>query len=100
AGRWEQRVAVTQGNVGGVGGGENHPGARSGPAGLDEAEVPRRDRGSQGELELAEVPSLPPLAKQRPRRRCTLGEGHARTLTATPLLGDRPARVIAALPDR
>src|SRR5262245_18246543 len=58
--------------------------------GLDEAEMPRRDRRSQGELELAEVAPLPSLPKQRPCGRWTRGEVHVVTLaTGLPMRDQR-----------
>src|SRR5262245_56476580 len=62
---------------------KDHLAARLRPPSLDKAEMPRRDRRAQGQLELAEVAALTPLAKQRPRGRCTLAEGHAGTLTGS-----------------
>jgi hypothetical protein len=61
AGRQEQAVAVAQWDVEAVGEVKDHLAARLRPSRLDEAEMPRRDCRSQGELELAEVAPLPPL---------------------------------------
>src|SRR5215510_1702503 len=68
---------------------QDHLAARLRPPRLDEAEMPRRDRRSQRQLELAEIAALPPLTKQRAYRRCTLGECHTETLTTTSLARDR-----------
>jgi hypothetical protein len=99
AGRQEKLVAVTQRNVEALREVENHFAARPGAPCLDEAEMSRRDRRSRRNLELTEVPPLPPLTKQHPRRRCALGDGHARTLAATPRVATNPA-VDAVLPHR
>src|SRR5262245_60904217 len=62
---------------------------------LDKAQMPGRDSGSQGELELAEVAPLPPLPHQCPDRGYGLRNGHVGTLSPTLagdyLAGNRPA---------
>src|SRR5262245_44040188 len=90
-------VAFAQGNVEALGEMEDHLAARPCAAGLDEAEMARRDRRSHRDLELAEVAPRPPLTEQRPGRRRTLGDRHAESLTAPPpprayLRGNRRAR--------
>jgi hypothetical protein len=57
----EQAVPFTEGDVETLGEVEDHLAARPRTPGLDEAEMPRRDRRLRGELELAEVAPPPPL---------------------------------------
>jgi len=65
SGRGQQIVAVAQRHVEGSGELEDHLTARLGPAGLDEADVTARDPRFAGEIELAQLPSRPPVADQR-----------------------------------
>jgi hypothetical protein len=62
----QQRVAVAEGDVEVFGQAEDHLAGRPGPAGLDEAQVPRGDVGRDGQVQLAEPAALPPLAEQVP----------------------------------
>ncbi len=64
--RDEQRVAGPQRHVEVIGEVEHHLAARTGTAGLDEAQVARRDPGIRGEIELAHPAARPPVAQQRP----------------------------------
>jgi hypothetical protein len=57
----QQAVAVAQRNLEALGEVEDHLAARLRAPRLDEAEMPRRNRRSHRELELAEVAPLPPL---------------------------------------
>ena len=43
---------------------QQHLAARMGAAGFDKAQMPGRDAGVAGEIELAQAPALPPLAQQ------------------------------------
>ena len=60
---------------------QDHPARRLGPPGLDIAEVPGRDVRPVREVELRQVPALPPLAQQ---------------LTDLPGASDMPPTVAAA----
>ena len=64
AGREQQLVALAQRDVELLGEAQHHLGARLGAAGLDEAQVARRDAGLEGEVELAEAPPAAPVAQQ------------------------------------
>ena len=68
AARDQQRVALAQRHVELVGEVEHHLAARPRPAGLDEAEMARRDAGGVGEIELAQPAAGPPLAQELPDR--------------------------------
>jgi hypothetical protein len=61
AGRQEQVVAFTQGNVEALGEVEDHLAARPRAPRLDKTEMPCGDRRPHRDLELAEVAPLPPL---------------------------------------
>ena len=63
--RDQQRVALAQRHVEVIGEVQHHLAARPGPAGLDEAQVPRRDAGVVRQIELAQAPPRPPVAQQR-----------------------------------
>ena len=71
AGRDQQRVARPQRHVEVLGEVEHHLAARTGTAGLDEAQVARRDPGIRGEIELAQPAARAPVAEQRPDRRAS-----------------------------
>ena len=60
-GRQQQPVAVSQGDLEALGEVEHHVGARLRAAGLDEAEMPRRDPCLEREVELAQPTTLTPV---------------------------------------
>jgi hypothetical protein len=62
--RRAQSIAVAQRHVELSGKSENHVRTRSRLPGLDQADVPCRDLGDEGELELAHPLTVPPLAQQ------------------------------------
>ena len=62
--RLQQHIAVTQRNIELLGQMEHHVAARLRPPGFQKAEVARGDFGLGCEVELAQVPALPPLAQQ------------------------------------
>ena len=68
----EQRVAGPQRDVEVVGEVEHHLPARARSAGLDEAQVTRRDPRLRGEVELAQPTAGAPLAQQRADAACSL----------------------------
>ena len=57
----QQHVAFAQRHLQPLGEPQHHVARRRGAAGLDEAEMPRRNLGVAGEIELAEMAALPPL---------------------------------------
>ena len=61
AGRQQQRVALAERHVEVFGEMQHQLAARLGPSRLDEAQVPCRDVGLDGELQLAESASLAPV---------------------------------------
>jgi hypothetical protein len=65
AGREQQRVALAQRNLERGRELDDHLGARTRAAGLDEAQVARRDARLEAEVELAEPAPLAPFAQQR-----------------------------------
>jgi hypothetical protein len=60
----QQSVALAQRHVEAPRQAQHHLAAGRGTTGLDIAEMPRRDLGLAGELELAEVSALAPVAQQ------------------------------------
>jgi len=60
----EQLVALAQRHLEAFGEVQHHLGARPRAAGLDEAEMPRRDPGLQRQLHLAQPPPLAPVAEE------------------------------------
>jgi len=76
----EQSVALSEGDIEPVGEMQHHLAARARAAGLDEAQVPRRDSGSRRQLELTQVPACPPLTQQLSgvMRMCCDFAGHCR----------------------
>jgi hypothetical protein len=70
--RYQQDIALAQGDLEPFGQMQHHVAARQRPAGLQKAQMLRRDIGLASEVELAQVPALPPLAQKiahRSRRR-------------------------------
>src|SRR5438309_1734773 len=63
---------------------QHHLGARTRPAGLDEAHVPGRDSGLERQVELAQPAALPPLAQERPDPGRAYGTGHRFELAGGP----------------
>ena len=79
AGGEQQRVSLPQRDLELLGEPGEHLGARLRAAGLDEAQMPRRDPGLERQVELAEAPALAPVAQHRADGRalgCRRG-GHA-----------------------
>ena len=67
----QELVAIAQRHVERLGELQDHVGAGARAAGLEEAQMPRRDARLEGEVELAQPPAGAPLAQQRPDlRRC------------------------------
>ena len=64
AGGHEQAVAFAQGHLQSMGEAQHHLAARQCAAGLDAAQVPRRDRGLAGEIELRQPAAQAPVAQQ------------------------------------
>ena len=63
SGRDQQHVAIAQRNLEPLGKMQHHIAAGQCAAGLDKAQILRRDVGIAGKRQLAEMPSLPPLAQ-------------------------------------
>ena len=77
AGRDQERILLAERHVQPLGEAQHHFPARPRAAGLDEAEMPRRDLGLEGEIELAHAPPLAPAAQVMADR--TEFGGHAGT---------------------
>src|SRR5919109_285393 len=87
----EELVAFTQRNAELVGEMEHHLRARTRAAGLNEAEMSSRDAGLQGQVELAEPPSLPPATQERADRHARADVRHrAPTISVSVVTGTYP----------
>jgi hypothetical protein len=64
AGRGEELVAAAQRHLEHAGQQQDHLAARLRAAGLEEAQVPRRDLGLEGQTELTHSPPLAPLLEE------------------------------------
>ena len=62
--RHQEHVALAHRHVKLFGEMQQHVAARMGAAGFDKAQMPGRDPGVAGEIELAQAPALPPLTQQ------------------------------------
>ena len=84
AGRQQESIALSERDLESLGEVEHHLPARTGSPCLDEAQVPRRDGGSQRQLELAQIATRPPLAQQLPGVRRSCGDSHDANLPPPP----------------
>jgi hypothetical protein len=73
--RDQKRILLTERHLQPLGEAQHHLPARSRAAGLDEAQMPRRDLGLEGEIELAHAPPLAPAAQMMSDRTDFLGHG-------------------------
>jgi len=81
----QQGVALSQRHLEAFGQVQDHVGAGSGAAGLDEAQVTRGHARFHGEIELAESATVAPVAQQRPDSRSAGDRRHRHNLTHDPL---------------